>query len=297
MRNNARRSQRTRSAAIRHGSLVICTANLTAVETCRRRHARNHWAHSASRRRRCRTLPSIWSQHGISRGSNSGPSHGSIGQLSARYTNRRSAYRRAVLEGTHWSRRDSTRRSHVRVVESTRAKPVGRVSPIVVDVHDSRVADVHAAEVSKAAAIPREERLAPTQRAPAESAADAEAEVHAPSRAAEPRDQGWCVHRANINRTRCPSPVAAGVNPASIVKGSVSPGSIVNPRPAPGLNPNPVSILIRSPTRPHRTRHPNWTVRRDFAPHAVVIQVLVAYGSRCDVASRKGSIRSLIARR
>jgi hypothetical protein len=48
----------------------------------------------------------------------------------------------------------------VRVVDATLAKPLRSVAPIIIDVHDPRVADVHAAEVAEASAIPGEERLA-----------------------------------------------------------------------------------------------------------------------------------------
>ena len=180
-------------------------------------------------------------------------------------------------------------------MNAARTKPLRSMAPIIIDVHDSRIADVHAAEVPEPSAIPRVERLTPAQRAPSQSAAESEAEVRAPARAAKPRHQRGCVYRARIDRSRCPSPVAARIDPAAVVEGSISPGRVIDPGPAPWLNPDPVTILIRSPAWRHRTRNPYWPVRRNFAPYAIIIKVFISHSSGSYVARGEGSIFTLVA--
>ncbi len=238
----------------------------------------------------------IGSEHCVARRRDSRPAHWSVGQISGRNPDRRSMHRHAVLQSPHGGGGESTGCMQVRIMDSTIAKPLRSVAPVIIDIHDPRVADVHAAEVAKASAIPWEERLTEAQRAPSETS-QGEAEVDTPARAAKPGHQCWCIDWTGVNRPRRPSPVAARVHPAAIVEGSVSPGCVIDPGPTPRLNPDPVTILIRSPTRRHGTWNPHRTVRRDFTPHAVVIEVFVADRSRRHVARRQGSVLTLIAHR
>ena len=176
-------------------------------------------------------------------------------------------------------------------------KAVGRMSVIVIDVDDPRIPNVHVAEVVPASAIPRIERLTPTERAPTISATTTETQAHAPSRSAEPCDQRWRVKRPNVDRSRSPSPVAAGIDPAAVVEGRVTPRLVIYPGPAPRRNPHPMTKLIRSPSRSHSNRTPNPTVRRLLGPDSVVIQILIAHSSGRNIARRKGSIESLVPHR
>ena len=224
------------------------------------------------------------------------PSHRSIGQVPCRNPDRGSANRHAVLQRPRWSSRESAGRMQVRVANAARTKPLRSMAPIVIDVHNPGVADVHAAEVAKSSPIPREERLSEAQRAPSKTS-QGETEIHAPAGAAKPGHQRGCVHRANIDRSRSPSPVAACVNPAAIVEGRVSPRRVIDPGPAPWLNPDPVTILIRCPAWRHRTRNPHWPVGRNFAPYPVIIKVFVANGSGSHVARGEGSILTLVTHR
>ena len=42
-------------------------------------------------------------------------------------------------------------------------------------------------------------------------------------------------------------------------------------------------------------RTPNPTIRRFLGPDSVVIEILIAHSSGCDVASRKGSVETFVA--
>src|SRR5262249_38227916 len=158
----------------------------------------------------------------------------------------------------------------VGVAESVIAETLGAMSPVVVDVHDTRIRNVHAAEVAEAAVIPRVERFTPAQRAPAESAAETEAEVDTPSGAAKPGHQRGRVDRTHIDGTRSPAPISAGVDPAAVVERSVTPGRVINPGPTPGFDPDPVTVLIRSPAG-GGDGNPDVSVGRNVAPGAVVV--------------------------
>jgi hypothetical protein len=239
-------------------------------------------------------LTGVRSEDCISSRRDARTSHRSIGQVSCRNSDRCSTNRHAVLQRPHRSGRESARGMQVRVVNAARTKPLRSMAPIVIDVHNSRVADIDAAEVTKTSSIPGEERLAETQRAPSKTS-QGEAEIHAPAGTAKPGHQRGCVDRPRIDRSRSPSPVAARVNPAAIVEGRVSPRRVIDPGPAPRLNPDPVTILIRSPAWRHGTRNPHWPVRRNFAPYAIIIEVFIAHGSGSYVARGEGSILTLVA--
>ncbi len=111
-------------------------------------------------------------------------------------------------------------------------------------------------------------------------------------RAAHPRNQRRCVHRANVwrayndrsRRTWHPTPSAADNDPPAIVEGSKTPWLVVNPRPAPGRDPNPVAVAIGSPAGDTRTREPDRAIPLHGAPATVIIQVFVTNGLRGDIA-------------
>src|SRR6185503_240315 len=140
------------------------------------------------------------------------------------------------------------------------------------DVHfgDVRIGDVHAIEVTAAHAIPRNVRFAEAERAPAISApASAEPDAYAPAGTAKPRHQGGRIIRPHIDRSGRPSPIIVVVDPASIMEGSIAPRFVVDPSPAPRINPNPVTIAIRCPSRADTARNPHIAVFSGFLPCTV----------------------------
>jgi hypothetical protein len=143
------------------------------------------------------------------------------------------------------------------------------------DVYDARVADVDVAEISATNPVPGIKRLTPPQRTPAHATTESKSEAHTPTRSAEPGNKRGRIKRSNVERTRHPSPVAVVVNPTAVVEGSESPGCIVNPCPTPGRNPHPVAVVIRRPSRCYG-RHPHRPIRRNLAPHAIVIEVFIS---------------------
>jgi hypothetical protein len=171
----------------------------------------------------------------------------------------------------------STRRTHVRIMHLRNSAMPPSVHIVIIvgdvrDVHDPRVRDVHVAEVAASVTVPGIERLTESQRTP--TYATAESEAHSPSRTAEPCNQCRSVNRTHVIRSRRPSPIIVVVNPTAVMERSESPRRVVNPGPSPRADPNPMPVMIRSPSRSDRG-HPNWTVRRNFAPHTVVIQIFV----------------------
>jgi hypothetical protein len=54
------------------------------------------------------------------------------------------------------------------------------------DIGDARIGDIHPIEVTAARAIPRDERLTKSQRAPTEASAETESKAGSPTRATEP---------------------------------------------------------------------------------------------------------------
>ncbi len=142
------------------------------------------------------------------------------------------------------------------------------------DVGDMGVGDVHLLEVSAACVIGGDVRLSPPERKPGHATAATEGNTYAHVRTSDPRHQRRCVNRPCYNdRSWCPCPVAAGIHPASVVRGRKSPRRIIDPGPTPGFNPNPVPVMIRGPARGH-SRHPNGSVGAGSAPGAVLVEVV-----------------------
>src|SRR5246127_1032238 len=153
-----------------------------------------------------------------------------------------------------------------------------------VEVANVGVVDVHVVPVATAAVIPGMEGFAPTEREPAEAAAPAKSEAKTNTKTgAKPANEGRAVVRIGVDRTRGPTPVAAKIVPAAIVKGSKAPRSIIDPGPAPRANVGPVAIAVRSPVWRDVVRNPNVAVGGFFFPGAVVVGVAVADCVRIDV--------------
>src|SRR2546430_9388196 len=102
------------------------------------------------------------------------------------------------------------------------------------------------------------------------------ADREAPVPPAHEHHQRGRVHRPLDDATRHPRPPVAPVHPAAVVEWREAPRCIVEPGPAPGLDPGPVSVAIRRPSRDHWVRHPHGPVVGGVTPVAVVVQVLVA---------------------
>src|SRR5205807_9296662 len=117
------------------------------------------------------------------------------------------------------------------------------------DVRNARVADVPVAEIIPACAVRRQIRFAITQREPSHCGTSTYRQADAPVSTANPGDESRRVHGPNCHGSRYPAPISGVVHPSTVVAGRESPGSIVNPRPTPRLDPGPMAIVIRSPSR------------------------------------------------
>src|SRR5690349_4832379 len=165
------------------------------------------------------------------------------------------------------------------------------------DIHigDVRSCDVDAVEVTAAHAVPRNIRFTKAQGAPTVAAkASTEADTHAPSGAAKPRNQRGSVVRTHIDWSRRPPPIVVVINPSAVVERSVAPRLIVNPSPSPRINPDPVSIAIRGPTYINMTRNPHIPVFSGFLPSTVFIEIFIANYIRRNISRRSGVIEPLI---
>ena len=120
---------------------------------------------------------------------------------------------------------------------------------------------------------PRDQRLAPAQRDPADSR-DADRDPNA--RSSEERDERRSIHGPDDHGPRRPRPGAAHEDPAAIVIWSPAPRRRVDPRPAVVRIENPSARAVRGPAGGNRLRHPHRAVRGDDSPIAVVIEVIDA---------------------
>src|SRR4029077_3802666 len=122
-----------------------------------------------------------------------------------------------------------------------------------------------------------------------------EREAHAEVRAAHPGNECRRINRTcDYYRAGRPSPVSAGVDPAAVVRGGESPGRIIDPGPAPRLDPDPMSIVIGSPTGGNR-RNPNRTVLTHRAPGAVLVEFVGADHVGGNILVGAGVIFAVIA--
>jgi hypothetical protein len=161
----------------------------------------------------------------------------------------------------------------------------------MVQVAEPVIPEVHPREISEAHAVPRDEGLAKTQRAPSEAAAEANSKSEA---AAVPRNQRRSVVRTSIVGTRSPSPEAACVNPPTIVERRISPWLILDPSPSPRILVNPVPVRVRRPTGCDR-RSPDVAVIRSVAPGSVLVEVIRADNVRRNITGRLGVIEAVVA--
>ncbi len=134
-----------------------------------------------------------------------------------------------------------------------------------VRVTDERVVYVDDGNETPAATEPRKERLAKTQREPA----DSESET-----AAEEAHESRSVNSGTIE-SGAPAPPATKIIPAAIVIRSKAPGRIVNPRPTPRANPVPVAVAVRGPVRRNFIGIPHVAVFWNVTPSAVVVEIAV----------------------
>src|SRR4029077_8554889 len=150
---------------------------------------------------------------------------------------------------------------------------VVKIVGYVRNVCDVRIADVDISEVERASSVPGKEGVSKAARAPAKSAAKAKTKRYSPSRATKPGAQRRSIKRANVVRTGGPSPVSAGIDPATVVEGSEAPRGVIYPSPSPWINPSPVAVVIRRPSGSNRG-NPHRTVVRCLTPSTVLVEIL-----------------------
>src|ERR1700728_4681433 len=155
-----------------------------------------------------------------------------------------------------------------------------------------RVGDVHIVDIASSGSIPGHESLARSQREPRDAGADANSETKTPS--AYKCDESGRIHRAGVNRTRHPAPGSSHECPPSVMERSETPRLVFNPGPTPGINPNPMTVAIRSPSGSNRERGPHWTVVGRITPVAVLVQVRSAGHIGRNVIRRFGVIFTLV---
>src|SRR5215469_12656667 len=128
--------------------------------------------------------------------------------------------------------------------------PVGKVVVVNVpnvNVGDPRIGNVHAIEVTKARAIPRDEWLSESKRTPTKASAKTEPEVNSPARPTEPCNQCTRIIRTHPDWSWRPAPVSARPYPTSIMERSIAPRFVFNPGPPPRIFPDPVAVVVRRP--------------------------------------------------
>ena len=140
------------------------------------------------------------------------------------------------------------------------------------DIRDACVAYVDVAEIVPARCVSGEVRFTITQREPSHAAAPTKGQTDTPATAADPGHQSRRVHRAHEYRSGDPGPISAVVHPTTVVAGRKSPRSVINPSPTPRLEPDPMSVMIRSPARRYG-RYPDGPVRGHDPPHSVVVEI------------------------
>ncbi len=142
-----------------------------------------------------------------------------------------------------------------------------------VHICDHRVRVVDPVQISWAVTISRIVDLPRAQRNPADTTA--ERNRNAPIGPADPSHHRRRITRPDVARSRHPHPTPVPISPASIVERREAPRGVVNPCITPGLDPGPVSILVRGPSRHHCSRRPHHPVWR-LVPNTVGIQVLIS---------------------
>jgi hypothetical protein len=203
--------------------------------------------------------------------------------------NRQTSFQRAAGNCRKRSRltREARRADSISAIQARRAPMVEVMICNVRDVRDARVRDIHIPEITPAHVIPREERLAEAQRAPAKSTTITKSETGTPATPAPPGDESRGVPGPHPVRSRSPTPVAAPGNPTAIVEGSKAPRIIVDPGPSPRINPAPVPVAVRSPTRTYRSRHPDRAVLRRLTPGSILVKPIGQRAGRGSGTTRR----------
>lgn len=170
----------------------------------------------------------------------------------------------------------SRSRRHRRGIMRVCIAPIHAVEVHVVHVADIRVVNIYVADVRATCAvpIPRMKHFTKTQRKPAHSNTNSEAKSET---AAKESNKSRSVHWIIPNRSWAPTPPAAKIIPASVVKWRKSPRRVVNPCPAPRSNIAPISGTVRSPPNSDAVGIPHWSVVRLLRPCSVVVQVRITH--------------------
>jgi hypothetical protein len=219
----------------------------------------------------------VRSQHSISRGSHGrSGSDLRLGNLCRRHLQRNLAHGLGTRHRTGGHSCESARSGAVGVVNVIHDS---RVAIVVVDhrhVGDMNIGDVYVRKVIPAYGIRRCIRFIPAKGEPTHTpAASSDRDSNPPVRTAHKSHQGRCIDWTNCDhhRSGSPAPVASAINPATIVTGRESPRSVVDPGPSPWFNPNPMSIVIRSPSWSNTRGHPHRTVIRRLTPAPVFVEI------------------------
>src|SRR5437773_8512000 len=112
----------------------------------------------------------------------------------------------------------------------------------------------------------------------------------APNRHAEIVPTDECDKRRRVDRalsrgTRHPAPLFPHERPATIVERRKTPWRIVDPGPSPWVDPCPMTVAIRRPSRRDPARNPHVAVIGDGLPRSELVEVLVADNFRRDITS------------
>ena len=150
--------------------------------------------------------------------------------------------------------------------------------------------------VVRAAAPPRQIRLAPGERHPAIDGR-AVARRQRPAAAAVPGDQRRRPFRSHDVLPGAPTPAAAFVHPATVMRRRVAPRRVVDPGVAEAAHPGPVAETVRRPIGESDRRIPDRTIRGGGLPRAVTVEIRVADHLRGDVARRASALVVAIAAR
>jgi hypothetical protein len=188
--------------------------------------------------------------------------------------NQVSVYRPSMLQRVARDSAEPAACTQVRVVPSLKAAP--ETVAISVNVRYACVVNVHIAEITPTPAIPRMERLSPSEGAPSIAAAKSETEANSPVAASKPSDHGRRIPPSRptaIVGPGRPSPVRAEAHPTAVMEWSKSPRSIILPGPSPRVDPYPVSVGVWRPTRCDGAGDPHRPVFRGVTPGAIVVQI------------------------
>src|SRR5206468_754259 len=120
-------------------------------------------------------------------------------------------------------------------------------------------------------APPRNHRLAPAERDPAD---ERRADRHAHAGRTEERDEGGRVHGTHDDRARRPGPVAVDEDPTTMVVWRPAPRRLIDPGPAIAWIGDPASRAVGRPATRSVAWHPHRAIRRNDAPVAVVVEVV-----------------------